>query len=114
MRKQPITRVLALVLLTLAFASCVPARNPLEDTAAAYRCCTALGETSAGFWLGLWHGAIAPITFLISLFSSTVGFYEVHNNGGWYHAGLLLGLSMCFGGSARGSSFPRRWMPRKK
>jgi len=39
------------------------------------------GGSVAGFWLGLWHGLIAPITFVISLFSDNVNFYEVHNNG---------------------------------
>ena len=36
----------------------------------------------AGFWLGIWHGVIAPVTFVISLFSERVHLYEVHNNGG--------------------------------
>ena len=35
----------------------------------------------AGFWQGLWQGAISPITFLISLFNNNVNIYEVHNNG---------------------------------
>ena len=45
----------------------------------------------AGFWLGLWHGIISPITFIISLFADSVNFYEVHNNGGWYNFGFVLG-----------------------
>ena len=32
----------------------------------------------AGFWLGLWHGLILPITFVISLFTENVSIYEVH------------------------------------
>jgi hypothetical protein len=31
----------------------------------------------AGFWLGLWHGIICPVTFLISLFNDNVNIYEV-------------------------------------
>jgi hypothetical protein len=88
------------IALVVTASGCAPAANPLEDTAAAVRCCTAWGESSAGFWLGLWHGIIAPVTFVISLFSSDVGIYEVHNNGGWYHAGFLLGLTMSIGGGA--------------
>ena len=56
----------------------------------------------AGFWQGLWHGAISPIAFLISLFSDTVHIYEAHNNGGWYNFGFLFGVSLFFGGSGRG------------
>lgn len=57
----------------------------------------------AGFWLGLWHGLIAPITFVISLFSDTVNIYEVHNNGNWYDFGFMLGAATALGGSSRGS-----------
>ncbi|MGD9141730.1 MAG: hypothetical protein PVJ42_09340 [bacterium] len=53
----------------------------------------------AGFWRGLWHGIISPVTFIISLFSDRVHFYEVHNNGNWYNIGYLLGILILFGGS---------------
>ena len=53
----------------------------------------------AGFWLGLWHGLISPITFVISLFSTEVNIYEVHNNGSWYDLGFVLGVACAFGGS---------------
>lgn len=58
----------------------------------------------AGFWLGLWHGIISPITFIISLFSESVNFYEVHNNGGWYNFGFVLGAGVLFGGGGKASS----------
>ncbi|MCB2223718.1 MAG: hypothetical protein KQH83_06035 [Actinobacteria bacterium] len=53
----------------------------------------------AGFWLGLWHGVIAPITFVISLFGDGVNVYEIHNNGGWYDFGFVLGAVCLIGGS---------------
>lgn len=56
------------------------------------------GEDPAGFWLGLWHGIIVPITIIVSWFSDTVGIYQVDNNGGWYDTGFVLGASMVFGG----------------
>lgn len=62
----------------------------------------------AGFWQGLWHGFISPFTFLISLFSDTVHIYEIHNNGGWYNFGFLLGASIIFGGSGGGAARRRR------
>jgi hypothetical protein len=94
--------ILLALLAAVVLAACAPAVNPLQDTPGVVRCCTEWGGDSAGFWLGLWHGAIAPVTFLISVFSSHVGIYEVHNNGGWYHAGFLLGLTMSVGGCAGG------------
>ncbi len=62
----------------------------------------------AGFWQGLWHGLISPFTFLISLFSDTVHIYAVHNNGGWYNFGFLLGASIILGGSGGGAASRRR------
>ena len=52
----------------------------------------------AGFWAGVWHGNIAAITFVVSLFNKDVGIYETHNNGAWYNFGFLLGVSSLFGG----------------
>ncbi|MBB1159521.1 MULTISPECIES: hypothetical protein [Amycolatopsis] len=46
---------------------------------------------SPGFWLGLWHGFICPITFLVSLFNDHVGIYEVRNNGHLYDLGFVVG-----------------------
>lgn len=36
---------------------------------------------NAGFWLGLWHGLILPVTFVVSLFNDSVAVYEVPNKG---------------------------------
>jgi hypothetical protein len=52
----------------------------------------------AGFWGGLWHGMIAPITFLISLFVEGVSIYETNNNGRWYEFGFMLGIGAYAGG----------------
>jgi len=54
-----------------------------------------------GFWYGLWHGMISPITLVISLFSDNIGMYEVYNNGGWYNLGFLLGAGGVFGGGIK-------------
>jgi hypothetical protein len=56
------------------------------------------GATPAGFWAGLWHGLISPITFLVSLFSPNVRIYETNNRGRWYDFGFILGVSGAFGG----------------
>jgi len=57
-----------------------------------------------GFWYGLWHGIIAPISFIISLFSDDVTIYALYNNGGWYNFGFLLGLSLSIVGSSKASN----------
>ncbi|MCL6098316.1 MAG: hypothetical protein M1391_07065, partial [Bacteroidetes bacterium] len=50
-----------------------------------------------GFWYGLWHGMIAPVSFIISLFDAKVAVYAVYNNGALYNLGFLLGVSMPLG-----------------
>lgn len=45
-----------------------------------------------GFWYGLWHGAILPIAWIISLFSEQTAVYAIYNNGGWYDFGFFLGV----------------------
>ena len=64
----------------------------------------ALGAYPAGFWAGLWHGIIAPIAFVVSLFNSNVSIYEINNNGRWYEFGFLIGISGSIGGSGASST----------
>jgi hypothetical protein len=68
---------------------------------------------AAGFWLGLWHGLIIPITFIVSLFTNNVSIYEVHNNGGWYDFGFMIGISAVFSGGP-GASGPYRSRRRRR
>jgi len=48
------------------------------------------------------------VTFMISLFNRGVQFYDVHNNGGWYNFGFILGIMLVFGGGAGGARSRRR------
>jgi hypothetical protein len=81
--------VLVLVGALLLLSSCSAGPNTAAET----------GEDPAGFWLGLWHGIIVLITFVISLFNDNVSMYEVNNNGNWYDFGFLLGLMASLGGA---------------
>ena len=54
---------------------------------------------SPGFWLGLLHGLLAPISFVISLFSDYVRMYAYPNVGRWYDFGFLIGIG-CWGGGS--------------
>jgi len=66
------------------------------------------GQSSApGFVYGLWHGVIAPIAFLISLFDNDVRMYAFPNGGRWYDFGFLLGIAL-WGGGAGATASGRR------
>ena len=83
---------LVLVLVSLIiFTGCTPGANQSKGTAREH-------NVIAGFWLGLWHGFIAPIVFVISLFKNSAGIYEVHNNGAWYDLGYLFSIACFYGG----------------
>lgn len=88
--------VTGLVLVALLLSACAAEPNEAASSA-----------NEAGFWLGLWHGLIAPITFIVSLFNDSVGVYEVDNKGSWYDFAFLLGLSIFFS-SGPGASRARR------
>lgn len=77
----------------LLLSSCAAGPSPAAGT----------GEDPAGFWLGLWHGIIVIVTFVISLFTDTVSIYEVSNNGNWYDFGFVLGLTIALGGAGGGA-----------
>jgi hypothetical protein len=83
------------LILVFVIAGCVAGSNKLEKTP------NKEGKV-AGFWKGLWHGLIAPITFIISIFSKNVRFYEVHNNGSWYNFGFVLGAGLFLSGGILG------------
>jgi hypothetical protein len=83
--------VLALLFVTI-LAGCAAGQNVSKGTANDH-------NVVAGFWLGLWHGFIAPFVLVASLFKSTLTIYEIHNNGAWYNFGYLFGLACFFGGS---------------
>src|SRR5687768_494830 len=86
--------VALLALAALTLVGCAAGSNPLIGSA---------GKVgTAGFWLGLWHGMICPIALVISFFNSNVSIYEVHNSGGWYNTGFVLGAGAW--GILRGSS----------
>jgi hypothetical protein len=83
---------------SLLLAACAAGANPAVGT-------DVPGQPGpAGFLLGLWHGVILPVTFVISLFNDHVSVYEVHNSGNWYDFGYVLGIAVSFGGALFGGT----------
>ena len=75
------TRLSALLVALLALAAC-----------AAHQTSAAVQPQAPGFLLGVWHGFIFPIAWIVSLFMPDVAVYAVPNNGGWYDFGYFIGI----------------------
>ena len=80
-----------------ALAALAPA---LALAACARQAADAVAPAAPGFLLGLWHGFIFPIAWILSLFVEEIAVYAVPNNGGWYDFGYFLGI-VVFGVGAR-------------
>lgn len=85
MNRHAVLFIAALMLLTI-FAGCFPLEggHPNDDR--------------AGFFLGIWHGWIAPISLIVGIFDHTVRIYETTNTGWWYDLGFYMAIISGFGG----------------
>ncbi len=52
----------------------------------------------AGFFSGVWHGWIAPVTLIWGLFNPEIRIYEPFNTGWWYDFGFYMAVIGGFGG----------------
>ncbi len=64
----------------------------LALAACARQASSGVAESAPGFLLGVWHGFIFPVAWVISLFMPEVAIYAVPNNGGWYDFGYFVGI----------------------
>lgn len=83
MKKIILLSIFVVVILTLT--SCLPGNLAVDDK-------------PAGFLWGIWHGWIAPLSLIISLFNDKVNMYEVHNSGFFYNLGFYMAIIGGFGG----------------
>lgn len=93
MKKTNVLRVLALIVIAVAVTGCADVENVSD----------CLSDNSYGFWGGLWHGCIAPISFIGSLFSDNIAVYAVNNTGKLYDFGFVLGAGILLGRFRGGS-----------
>jgi hypothetical protein len=92
--KNNLKSLLPFILLLVLFSSCAEVSN-IED------CVT---DEPYGFFFGIWHGVIAPVSFVLSVFFDDIAMYAVNNTGGWYDFGFVLGAGILFGGGGNASN----------
>ncbi|MEA5000047.1 MAG: hypothetical protein VB087_11725 [Candidatus Limiplasma sp.] len=85
-------KVLLLVLMLVLLAALLTACAPGDGANSA--------EHPAGFFTGVWHGWIAPVSLVVSLFNRNINIYEVYNVGFWYDFGYYMAIISGFGGLA--------------
>ena len=88
--QKPVCILLLITLVTIA--GCMPGDGSYT------------AEEPAGFFWGVWHGLIAPISLIWGLFNSDIRLYEPLNTGWAYDLGFYLaviGGFSCFSSSSR-------------
>ena len=54
-------------------------------------------DEPAGFFMGIWHGWIAPVSLIFGLFKPEISIYEINNTGWWYNFGFYMAIVAGFG-----------------
>lgn len=86
--KRLVVLIIALVLMTTLISGCIPGDGK------------ASADDTAGFFWGIWHGWLAPLSLIISIFNREIRIYEVYNSGWWYDFGYYMAIISGFGGLA--------------
>lgn len=73
-----------LIIFTLTLTGCMPGNEKYQGK-------------PAGFFWGLWHGWIAPVSLIVQLFKPAVRLYETNNVGWLYDFGFYMAILGGFG-----------------
>ncbi len=83
-------RLLLTLLMSLAccilIAGCIPGSGTYDPV------------SRAGFFSGIWHGWIAPLSLILGIFDKSIRVYETYNVGWWYDFGFYIAIIGGFGG----------------
>ncbi|MBN2347546.1 MAG: hypothetical protein JXJ22_01840 [Bacteroidales bacterium] len=85
MKLKQIILVSSMLLIVFLLVSCVPGDGKTTI------------ENPAGFFWGIWHGWIAPVSLIWGLFNHSIRVYETINTGWWYDFGFYLAIVGGFG-----------------
>ena len=88
MKKRIFVCVVMSVFVLLALVGCVPGDGSVSLV------------KPAGFFWGIWHGWVAPVSLIMGLFNNNIRVYEIFNSGWWYDFGFYMAVISGFGGLA--------------
>lgn len=86
MKQNKLLLPLTIIVLLLLVTSCIPGGGHYSPI------------RPAGFFSGIWHGWIAPVSLIWSIFEPRVSVYETFNTGWWYDFGFYISIIAGFGG----------------
>jgi hypothetical protein len=86
MLKKIIGTSILMLMAMILLSSCVPGGG------------TNTPSNPAGFFTGIWHGWIAPISLIWGIFNPEIRLYEQFNTGWWYDFGFYMAIIGGFGG----------------
>ncbi|PKN79242.1 MAG: hypothetical protein CVU48_05835 [Candidatus Cloacimonetes bacterium HGW-Cloacimonetes-1] len=84
-----VTMIVTVLVVCFLFTACAPGTQHFESP-----------NHQAGFFMGIWHGWIAPVSLIWGLFDSGIRVYEVNNRGWLYDFGFYIAIIGGFGGLA--------------
>jgi len=86
MKKRIILICILLLATTLLLTGCIPGGG------------TYTPDSPAGFFWGVWHGWIAPVSLIFTFFNDHNSIFEVYNTGFGYNFGFYIAIISGFGG----------------
>ena len=86
MKLKMVLAVILLVVVAVFLTGCIPGDG------------TYTNARPAGFFWGIWHGWVAPISLIIGIFNHSIRVYESVNTGWTYDFGYYIAIISGFGG----------------
>ncbi|WP_066505354.1 hypothetical protein [Abyssisolibacter fermentans] len=86
MNKKVMLLIILVIITSIFLSGCMPGDGACDPS------------DEAGFFSGIWHGWIAPISLVFGLFDKNIRIYEVYNRGWLYDFGFYIALIGGFGG----------------
>ena len=81
-----IVKIVVVVAVVIVLSGCLPGHSRYTV------------DRPAGFFWGVWHGWVAPVSLIAGLFVENVRLYETTNTGWWYDFGFYIAIISGFGG----------------